>query len=74
VAAESQSLKAAMGSLDQGVMGSPGSELPPGAKGQELAGPAPMEMDAPDPSKGPGSSNDRCTSSARSSTKLRQGT
>jgi hypothetical protein len=30
-------------------MGSPGSELPPGAKGWELPGPAPMEMDAPDP-------------------------
>jgi hypothetical protein len=34
---------------DQGVIGSPGSELPPGAKGQELPGPIPMEMDAPDP-------------------------
>jgi hypothetical protein len=34
---------------DQGVMGSPGSELPPGAKGRELPGSAPMEMDASDP-------------------------
>jgi hypothetical protein len=33
----------------QGVTGSPGSELPPDAKGQELPRPAPMEMDAPDP-------------------------
>jgi hypothetical protein len=38
-----------MGPPDQGVMGSPGSELPPGAKCRELPGPAPMEMDAPDP-------------------------
>jgi hypothetical protein len=30
-------------------MGSLGSELPPGAKGRELRGPASMEMDAPDP-------------------------
>jgi hypothetical protein len=30
-------------------MGSPGSKLPPGAKGRELPGPATMEMDAPDP-------------------------
>jgi hypothetical protein len=30
-------------------MGSPGSELQPGTKGQELPRPAPMEMDAPDP-------------------------
>jgi hypothetical protein len=37
-----------MGPPDQGVMGSPGSELPPGAKCRELPGPAPMEMDAPD--------------------------
>jgi hypothetical protein len=34
---------------DQGVMGSPGSELPPGTKGRELPGLAPMEMDASDP-------------------------
>jgi hypothetical protein len=34
---------------DQDVMGSPGSELPLGAKGRELPGPALMEMDAPDP-------------------------
>jgi hypothetical protein len=38
-----------MGLPDQGVTGSPGSELPPCAKAQELPGPAPMEMDAPDP-------------------------
>jgi hypothetical protein len=38
-----------MGPPDQGVTGSPGSELPPGAKGQGLPGPAPMEMDTPDP-------------------------
>jgi hypothetical protein len=38
-----------MGPPGQGVTGSPGSELPPGAKGRELPGPAPMEMDAPDP-------------------------
>jgi hypothetical protein len=30
-------------------MGSPSSELPPDAKGRELPGPAPMQMDAPDP-------------------------
>jgi hypothetical protein len=30
-------------------MGSPGSELPPGAKGWEIPGPAQMEMDVPDP-------------------------
>jgi hypothetical protein len=30
-------------------MGSPGSELPSGAKGRELPGPALMEMDVPDP-------------------------
>jgi hypothetical protein len=34
---------------DQGVTGSPGSEPLPGVKGRELPGPAPMEMDAPDP-------------------------
>jgi hypothetical protein len=45
----SQSLEAAMGPPDQGVMGSPGSELPPGAKGRELLEPAPMKMDVPDP-------------------------
>jgi hypothetical protein len=61
-----------MGPPDQGVMGSPGSELPPGAKGRELPGPAPMEMDASDPPGGLGPSNARCTSSARSSTKPRQ--
>jgi hypothetical protein len=38
-----------MGTHDQGVTGSPSSELPPGAKGWELPGPTPMEMDAPDP-------------------------
>jgi hypothetical protein len=31
-------------------MGSPDSELPPGTKGRELPGPAPMEMNAPNPS------------------------
>jgi hypothetical protein len=44
--AESQSPEAAMGPPDQGVTGSPGSELLPDAKGRELPGPAPMEMDA----------------------------
>jgi hypothetical protein len=34
-------------------MGSPGSELSPGVKGRELPGPAPMEMNAPDPPGGP---------------------
>jgi hypothetical protein len=63
-----------MGHPDQGVTGSPGSELPPGAKGQELLGPAPMEMDALDPPGGPEPSNVRCTSSAKSSTKPRRGT
>jgi hypothetical protein len=58
----------------QGVTGSPGSELPPDAKGQELPRPAPMEMDAPDPPGGLGPSNVRCTSSTNSSTKPRQGT
>jgi hypothetical protein len=38
-----------MAPLGLGVTGSPGSELPPGAKGQKLPGPAPMEMDASDP-------------------------
>jgi hypothetical protein len=38
-----------MGPPDQGVTGSPGSELPPGAKDRELPRPAPMEMDTPDP-------------------------
>jgi hypothetical protein len=74
-AAESQSPEAAMGPPGQGVTGSPGSELPPGAKGRELPRPAPMEINAPDPpSGGPGLSNIRCTSSAKSSTKPRQGT
>jgi hypothetical protein len=45
----SQPLEVATGPPDQGVSGSPGSELPPGAKGRELPEPAPMEMDAPDP-------------------------
>jgi hypothetical protein len=45
----SQSPEVAMGPPNQGVTGSPGLELPPGAKGRELTGPAPMEMDAPDP-------------------------
>jgi hypothetical protein len=58
----------------QGVMGSPGSELPPGTKGRELPGLAPMEMDASDPPRGPGPSSVRCTLSARYSTKPRQGT
>jgi hypothetical protein len=47
--AGSQSLEAAMAPPDQGVMGSPGLELPPGAKGRELPRPAPMEMDVLDP-------------------------
>jgi hypothetical protein len=34
---------------DQGVTGFLGSKLPPGTKGRELPGPAPMEMDALDP-------------------------
>jgi hypothetical protein len=34
-------------------MGSPGSELSPGVKGRELPGPAPMEMNAPEPPGGP---------------------
>jgi hypothetical protein len=34
---------------DQGLTGSPSSELPLGTKGRELPGPAPMEMDSPDP-------------------------
>jgi hypothetical protein len=58
----SQSPEATMGPPpNQGVMGSPGLELLPGAKGQELPGPAPMEMDAldPPPREGP----DRPTSS-----------
>jgi hypothetical protein len=38
-----------MGPPHQGVTGSPGSELPPGAKGKELPGPALMQMDVPDP-------------------------
>jgi hypothetical protein len=48
-AAGSQSSMATMGPPDQGVTGSPGSEPLPGVKGRELPGPAPMEMDAPDP-------------------------
>jgi hypothetical protein len=64
-----------MGPPDQGVTGSPGSELPLGAKSRELPGPAPIEMDASDPpSGGLGPSNVQCTLSARSSTKQRQGT
>jgi hypothetical protein len=45
----SQSPEAATGPPDQTVTRSPGSELSPGTKGCELPGPAPMEMDAPDP-------------------------
>jgi hypothetical protein len=45
----SQSPEVAHGPPDQGVTRSPDSELPPGAKGREFPGPAPMEMDAPDP-------------------------
>jgi hypothetical protein len=74
MAAGSQSPEAFMGTLDQGVTGSPGLELLPGAKGRELPGPAPLKMDASDPPGGPGLSNVRCTSSVRSSTKSRQGT
>jgi hypothetical protein len=50
-----------MGPPHQGVTGSRGSKLPPGVKGRELPGPAPMEMDAspPPPREGP----DRPTSS-----------
>jgi hypothetical protein len=70
----SQSLVATMGPPDQGVTGSLGSEPLPGVKGRELPGPAPMEIDAPDPRRGEGPSNVRCTSSAKSSTKPRQGT
>jgi hypothetical protein len=44
-AAGSRSPEAATGPPDQAVMGSPVSELPPGAEGRELPGPAPMEMD-----------------------------
>jgi hypothetical protein len=58
---------------DQAVTGSPVLELPPCAKGRELPGPAPMEMDASDPSGGPGPSNVRYTTSARSSMKPRRG-
>jgi hypothetical protein len=47
--AGSQSPKATMPPPDQGVTGSPGSELPPGTKGRELYGSAPMEINAPDP-------------------------
>jgi hypothetical protein len=47
-AAGFQSLEAAMGPPDQGITGSKDSELPPGTKGLELPGPAPMEMDVPD--------------------------
>jgi hypothetical protein len=65
-----------MGPPDQDVTGSPGSELLPGTKGQELPRPTTMEMDVPDPPPpvGPGPSNVRCTSSVKSSTKLGQGT
>jgi hypothetical protein len=45
----SQSPEVTHGPPDQGVTRSPDSELPPGAKGWEFPGPAPMEMDAPDP-------------------------
>jgi hypothetical protein len=34
---------------NQGVTGSPGLEPLPSVKGRELPGPAPMEIDAPDP-------------------------
>jgi hypothetical protein len=75
-AAGSQSPVATMGPPDQGVTGSPGSEPLPGVKGWELPGPAPMEIDVPDPlpSGGGGPSNVQCTSSTKSSTKPRQGT
>jgi hypothetical protein len=48
-AAGSQSPVATMGPPDQGVTGSPGLEPLPCIKGRELPGPAPMEIDAPDP-------------------------
>jgi hypothetical protein len=48
--AGSQSPEAAPGPPDQAITGSRAPELPPGVKGRELPGPAPMEMDAPDPS------------------------
>jgi hypothetical protein len=48
--AGSQSPEAAPGPPDQAITGSRAPELPPGVKGRELPGPAPMEMDASDPS------------------------
>jgi hypothetical protein len=64
-----------MGPPNQSVTGSLGSELPPGTEGRELPGPATMEMDALNPPPGrAGLSNVRYTSSAKSSTKPRQGT
>jgi hypothetical protein len=72
--AGSQSSEAATSPPSQAVMGSLVSVLPPGEKGQELPGPAPMEMDASDPPGGPRPSNVWYTTSARSSTKPRRGT
>jgi hypothetical protein len=53
-AARSQSPEVTAGPHDLAVVGSWASQLTPGAKGWELPGPAPMEMDAPDsPGEGP---------------------